>query len=963
MESLSLGASYNNLEYLHYPERFHGDPKKEPQELEFSEWKKILKMAQTHDEFIEVFERMPYSTDPIEVENFLFGENGIFTEAREKNEQDYEARLFSELSATLDAKLYFKLPKMGSLLKIFLERSIEYVQRKKQALQVVESQESVKEKTSVTALFETKNVQGTQWEQLTREATDGEQKDLMKILIQTGAFNLNKVLQICKNAKLSELIPTMVDALSSLPQGYFRNLFEHFENHPHASAQELLLRIKDKDYSLEDKGTYSRILYLLEMGEVTVTHGQLEYLSKKYNLSGYKKNEAVTAIRITPDGKLGLLDANKKLIGYIEFGDFAGEDEREAQIMEISAELVLAKQNISAFERKKSDKKIEKYLEEYHTIFFEGLIAQETGIHINNISQREQFWFYQFLKENDGTQKKEDVLRYTHEFGESFVQAFVIAEFEKDAGDKILYVAEHLSKEDAKELFEAFSSVALEAQYEVKKIKEECGEDIGLSDGAILEALLVRAKDSLLSVSRRLEHGEKSEEVVRTTTNNLRRETAREKIVSGRFRLLAEVFKDRPIASVDLDEFAAKQEVASERAKNLYLRALSERGELKMIPEIFWKVDRGSDEYRERFGFDINSFLQHIKGKKKKTILEFGPGSGQQRQEREAAGLGKHYNDFALADTLYYPLSRVIEQLLDWEKLESKVGKKLLPAEKQFFTDMLYKMIVVEDDETGKPDFAYAKQRIDRINSDPNALKDILREVSLKLGTTTALPDSYSTVENGKTVYPQQIVVADHLSEPHLKIVQLLLGEQMDEMLKKDMDVYDCIPAQPEGMIIDHFDTIDTLSQQIDVAVAVRSTVYLEGEQYIKFLKNLTERLRSDGVIIDDSIRENFGRRYRVAEFLQVQQEVQQTLVGEKISFQVILGPGIGEDDISQAPMALVISREKNYTAEIQALLQQGYSIVELNEYSEYISHDRALLNRLDATHQLEETLGVSLAA
>lgn len=971
--------------------------------FDFKTWKQKLEGAEFYQQFLETLQSIPNFSDS-EIQEYFFGEGGLIErfsngEMEHLPEDEYDMGQFSNggddhfsfeewfyrivgfkmldeikmnNESIPDESLVLFLEKLKQIYQKNLERwrrsAQEYISKDSQNSEAL----SLYEEESEASLGET----GWKSSETPLDAYDSHRQWDREDFERDKSLDLaHDFFSLCANKKFVKALPALVEIVTYAPNGSLNQKGVETFNaiDPHRTAEILLEKIRGNTVSKREKNVAGRLLYLLEMGEVAVTYGQLEYLSKKYNLVGYKKDEAVTAIRITPDGKLGLLDANKKLIGYIEFGDFAGEDEREAQIMEISAELVLAKQNISAFERKKSDKKIEKYLEEYHTIFFEGLIVQETGVHINNISQREQFWFYQFLKQNEGTEKKEEVLKYAREFGESFVQAFVIAEFEKEAGDKILYVAEHLSKEDAKELFEAFSSVALEAQYEVKKIKEECGEDIGLSDGAILEALLVRAKDSLFSVSRRLEHGENSKEVVRTTTNNLRRETSREKIVSGRFRLLAEVFRSHE-EEIDVSTMVDAQDRVDGA---LFLRALHERGELKPIPEIHWRVDRGQEEYQRRFGFDINKLLMRLAGDEKKVLLEFGPGSGKSKSQRQESGIGEYYTDIALADTVYYPLGEFIAASIDWGKLQAALpeGMKLNEEQKQLLSDALYKIIMIADGQTEKDNFAYAKDRIEKLSRDPALLAEILQSVSSQLPDIKAVPSTISTRDaEGNVTYPYKL----DLTAPEMLVAKATLADNILNFLKEG-DPYEHIPAHPAGMMVGDFGEIKKLKDnQIDVAFGVRSTVYKRGEEYIDFMLTLMDKLKSGGVYVDDNIRDNDGWYYRLGEMTNVVRQLEEKnragLIDYDLTLQLVVGPGFLGEDFSQGevPLALVIGKNADHSSVVQELLEseKGFRLVPFHEYIQNTSAIRALDETGYTLEVLEAELespapevGVALAA
>lgn len=266
--------------------------------------------------------------------------------------------------------------------------------------------------------------------------------------------------EVCKEKKLVSVLPAIFEiAAYTIPTGALNREVVEVCNtvDAHESARILLENIRSKKTSPREKNSAARLLYLLEMGEVEISGGQLEYLSKQYTLEGAKKQEAAAAIRITPDGKLGLLNSKKELIGYIEFGDFGSQKNQYAQIMEISADLFLAKNSLNDQEQSSFEKEKEKFLTEYHKVFFENFILQETHVRINNLSLREQFWFYKFLQSREGDSFKERVVGATRKHGDAFLRVFIALQFDETAGEKILSIAEKFSREEGEEIFGVYS--------------------------------------------------------------------------------------------------------------------------------------------------------------------------------------------------------------------------------------------------------------------------------------------------------------------------------------------------------------------------------------------------------------------------------------------------------------------------------------------------------------------------
>lgn len=136
--------------------------------------------------------------------------------------------------------------------------------------------------------------------------------------------NIERLIRFCGRTGIQEALPTIIQALEELPVAYFNKTIAEALSSlgPQEAAPLLLKKIRSDETSREHKAIYGRILYLLEMGQIEVSQGIVEYLSKKYNLQGVERDRVASAIRITGDGKLGLFDKENTLLSYIELGNF-----------------------------------------------------------------------------------------------------------------------------------------------------------------------------------------------------------------------------------------------------------------------------------------------------------------------------------------------------------------------------------------------------------------------------------------------------------------------------------------------------------------------------------------------------------------------------------------------------------------------------------------------------------------
>lgn len=583
------------------------------------------------------------------------------------------------------------------------------------------------------------------------------------------------------------------------------------------------------------------------------------------------------------------------------------------------------------------------------------VFSREADFNLTQLNFTEQASAVSALSEAH-KQDPQKIINFVKHHRADGLKTFLSLTVDRSAGHAILQLADALSVGDMHKLITLYNEI-LESAEDSASAKE--AEKIGLNPQQLKDILLVRAKDILTTTARTISANTDSETLIKQIVKELRHDSPEKLIKSGSFRRLAEALTERPDNSVSVNEIVNKTETAaSDHA--LYLRALHERGELKPIPEIHWRVDRSLDEYKRRFGFSIPEFLQALSDPThKKLLLEFGPGSGASKQERATAGILDRYEDVAMADALYYPLAGSIYNTLDWEKLTSKLGNTLplIDKDKQLIAEMIYKAIMITDSEEEKPDFTYAQKRIQEITDNPRKLTEIITKIAPHLLRIENIPSTISTRdEQGNVIYPYKINVAS-AKERSLSFLaaKAELANNAETYLKKEQDPFQAIPAYPAGTIIGDFGKIKALKDnQVDVALGVRSTVYKRGEDYVEFMNTMVQKLAPGGVYIDDNVRDNDGWTYRLAELSQVQAEC----ADPSIAFTLILGPGFPGEDYRQdeVPLAVVVSKGTDYHSQISTRLEPGYRLVSLTDYTA----DKQNLQTLDSTGYVLKTVAES---
>ncbi len=364
------------------------------------------------------------------------------------------------------------------------------------------------------------------------------------------------------------------------------------------------------------------------------------------------------------------------------------------------------------------------------------------------------------------------------------------------------------------------------------------------------------------------------------------------------------------------------------------LRTLIAYKLLSPSPEIHWRVDRQEQErgeYSRRFGVDITDFLLHCQADSGRLrLLEFGPGSGMYKEERYASS-GINAIDMAICDKIYYSLGTLLESLLNAPALDAQARAlytqehgacpddlHLSAADIRFIADFLYKIVVIARGQTAKgqtPDdmFEYDTDAMKRITEDPESLIEILCEKAKDLEHITQVPSTISSHNGHKAYYPHVIQKVAPETNPLLRFAFEALGSKPADFLDTKKGVLQHMPAYPIGVMVGDFQQVEKLADdQIDVALGVRSLVYKRGKEYIELMKMIAKKLSTNGVLLCDSIRCNDGKRYRLAEWQQIQRDLRQEYPDLQIG--VMIGPAFEREDWHQGnqgvPLAVVMTKD-----------------------------------------------------
>ncbi len=591
-------------------------------------------------------------------------------------------------------------------------------------------------------------------------------------------------------------------------------------------------------------------------------------------------------------------------------------------------------------------------------------LSKKAGIGIHNLELNEQNALASFAFESNENYRQ--LIDFSKKFGEKGLKAFLACEYGMNIGNIILELGEKLPTDQANMVFAAYVEVIFSMNQEADQIFEEIrtfNPDIPIIRDEILESLLSRGKDLLVEIHQQLQSKKKGEIleelVIQNFIREIKEETSEQKAVRSNFKKVAEIFNQKEInlESLKKSQGVVLNSLKRGQSSGLLLKTLKRMDKLSPIPEIHWRVDRSLAEYDRRFGLDLAGLLEELAlAEEKKILLEFGPGSGLSKRERTAGTLGKKYDDFAMADRLYYPVDSVIARLIDFEKIKKDIGQDLADQEKQVLIEFIYKSVYIKKDQTSLDQFDYNQENIDQINQDPNNLKNILISCGPALVNAEIVPQTISSRdEQGRVIYPNKLDINSQSSAVQ-KAIRTFAENPAHYLINgyQEADVYDLIDAFPAGTMIGDFSDIKKVKpdESIDVALAVRSTVYLKEDKYVDFLGDVAKALSDEGIYIDDSIRDNDGWYYRLSEIQKFLAEnaakKEKGQIKYNLEVSVVLGPGFPGEDYRQdlVPLALVISKNISYNDQISKYLNAGCRLVNFFE----LSSDQNYLKTLDSS-------------
>ena len=97
-------------------------------------------------------------------------------------------------------------------------------------------------------------------------------------------------------------------------------------------------------------------------------------------------------------------------------------------------------------------------------------------------------------------------------------------------------------------------------------------------------------------------------------------------------------------------------------------RDMSQQKLLSPVPEIFWRVDRNLQEYRERAGIDLLKLINSLQEicNSGDVILELGSGCGYAASEmRSNDAIKSSFSLFSINNIIHFPVRSLIGEILE----------------------------------------------------------------------------------------------------------------------------------------------------------------------------------------------------------------------------------------------------------------------------------------------------------
>jgi len=319
--------------------------------------------------------------------------------------------------------------------------------------------------------------------------------ETISVLREIGTPEAAKyILKLAEEVKSGNLIKPIADSLTEIAD-------------VSQSTKMLLERIENEDIGEAEKKYLLRLLFRLELGKIGLSEDGLDYLGRRFNLGEFN-DSANFAQRLTPDGKVGIFDADRNLSGLVqlESEDFESErtgDETRAiskEVLGITCEMLFTPRPDESEEERAQREKI---LEEFKANYFDtyiGMFSEQSDLRFNNLNLPEQGWVLRYLH-TANEEERTKFFAFIEQFGEDGFRAFRSMEFGPEMAEDILKIAQQMDPESAKLVFNKYSELIATSR-ETATFVHQNTQNVETSDEEIQKItlhLLERGKEIIAS--------------------------------------------------------------------------------------------------------------------------------------------------------------------------------------------------------------------------------------------------------------------------------------------------------------------------------------------------------------------------------------------------------------------------------------------------------------------------------
>lgn len=236
----------------------------------------------------------------------------------------------------------------------------------------------------------------------------------------------------------------------------------------HYGAAGLLVLIRNSEGY---RAHLSSVLYRIEMGRIGISEDGVRYLERSYDLQQHN-NPAFFVQRLTAEGEMGIFDEQQRLIKYFSLGDLTSAERHvRPEVLDFTTQTLFYERDDDSLELKtRREQWLGEFRDRYFTAFDRRFLEQ-TGVHFNNLSFKEQGGYVHFIATADESRVAR-AHRLIQRHGEAGLRSFISLQFDEALGNDIFALDDKLPREIASQVFQRHAGL-VEAIAEIRGFCEE----------------------------------------------------------------------------------------------------------------------------------------------------------------------------------------------------------------------------------------------------------------------------------------------------------------------------------------------------------------------------------------------------------------------------------------------------------------------------------------------------------